>query len=195
MFERLKSKAFSVAVAASLLGLTALGSAHAATPSSGADLTDIQIVYGATPLSSNRYFVVGCDGTAPSRVGRIQAIDVKTGTTAWQASVAATSACLFSVVATPDTVYAWGTVVDTDGDHGDNLLVQAWSTKDGALLWRQEIEAPNPNQGIVKRLMNNPDIAIQGSKLMILAGTTGAVNPTILLRLDAATGALLPANP
>jgi hypothetical protein len=180
------------ALAVALLSATPV---RAATPSNGANLTDISFVFDSMPLSSKGFVLVGCDGSSPSRIGRIQMVDVKAGRTAWEDRIASRDACLLSVVATPDRVYDWGIVQDDDGDIGRNLLVEARSSKDGTLIWRQEIEAPNPKQDFNKPLTGRPNIALQGTKLMIFAGTTGNANPTVLLRIDASTGALLPANP
>lgn len=195
MFERLKSEACSVALAALLLGPWSVTAAGAVTPSTGADLTDIQSVFDTMNLSSKRYVVVGCDGTSPSRVGRIQMIDVKTGSVVWQASLTPPDSCLLSVVATPDRVYAFGNTKNPAHPRGSNLLVQARDAKDGTLLWEQEIEGPNPNHAMSRPLLNHPNLVVLGSKLMILAAEAGVADSALLFRLDADTGALLPATP
>ena len=48
---------------------------------------------------------------------------------------------------------------------------------------------------MINTLHNSENLGIVGSKLMVWTGTTGTANPSVLLRLDRETGALLPPAP
>ena len=185
------------ALAAALLGVLAGPAAtiHAAEPTKDADLSPIDNVFDATLAGTTRYAAVGCDGLSyPAYTGRIHVIDPRNGATAWDATLPSPSACLWSVLGTPDLFFTSGYVEDDD-DNGDNLIVQAYRAKDGTLVWQNEFEAPNPKQDVVKRIgANEDDLRLVNGKLLVWFFNTGDANRTVLLRLDAKTGALLP-NP
>jgi len=138
--------------------------------------------------------IAGCDGPVP-RVARIQAISLATGGVVWDAPPPSRPACFYDVLAARDDVYVSGTIEDDDGDDGLNLLVRRYRARDGFLLWEQEFEAPNPKQDFTNVLNNSPNLQIAGQRLMVWFGTTGTANPSVLLRLDRETGALLPPAP
>ena len=110
-------------------------------------------------------------------------------------NLALRSFALRNVLAAGDDLFVSGDVADDDGDGGRNLLVRRYRARDGVLLWEQELEAPNPKQDMVNTLHNSENLSLSGAKLMVWSGTTGAASPSVLLRLDRETGALLPPAP
>ena len=176
------------------VGLLASG-AYAATPTRGVAATDLGFVWAMTGAGNKQLAVVGCDGPYPQQTGRIQVLDVRTGAVAWDAPPPSRPACFRNVLAAGDDLFVSGDVADDDGDGGRNLLVRRYRLRDGVLLWEQELEAPNPKQDMVNTLHNSENLAVAGAKLMVWSGTTGSANPSVLLRLDRDSGALLPPAP
>lgn len=180
---------------AAVVAVLLASDAHAATPTRGAAASDLGFVWAMTGAGSKLFAVVGCDGPYPQQTGRVQVLDVRTGAVAWDAPPPARPACFRNVLAVGDDLFVSGDVADDDGDGGRNLLVRRYGVRDGALLWEQEFEAPNPKQDMINTLHNSENLGFAGSKLMVWSGTTGTANPSILLRLDRDTGALLPPAP
>lgn len=168
---------------------------QAATPTRGASASDIGFVWATSSAGAKLFAAVGCDGPYPQQSARVQMLDVRTGAVAWEAPVPSRSGCFRNVLAAGDDIFVSGDIADDDGDGGRNLLVRRYRARDGMLLWEQELEAPNPKQDMVNTLHNSENLSLSASRLMVWSGTTGAASPTVLLRLDRETGALLPPAP
>jgi len=178
-------------VAAALLVAT---DARAATPTKGESATDIGFAWATTNAGAKLHAIAGCDGPAP-QVARIQVIALQSGAVVWDAPPPSRPACFYNVMSAGDDVYVSGSIDDDDADGGRNLLVRKYRARDGALLWEQEFEAPNPKQDYTNTLHNSANLQIAGQRLMVWVGSTGGANPSMVLRLDRATGALLPPAP
>lgn len=175
--------------------LLVAGGARAATPTKGQAASDIGFAWATTTWGARLFVTVGCDGAYPQQSARAQALSARTGAVVWDAPASSRFGCFRNVLAAGDDVFVSGEVADDDGDGGFNLLVRRYRGRDGALLWEQEFEAPNPKQDIVNTVRNSENLSFAGAQLLVWTATTGGANPSLLLRLDRETGALLPPAP
>jgi hypothetical protein len=129
--------------------LLVAGGARAATPTKGQAASDIGFAWATTTWGARLFVTVGCDGAYPQQSARAQALSARTGAVVWDAPASSRFGCFRNVLAAGDDVFVSGEVADDDGDGGFNLLVRRYRGRDGALLWEQEFEAPNPKQDIV----------------------------------------------